>query len=92
MFNADIPEPTQEIFRQKLFKRLDYLNKSLANKHYLLGDFGVADAYLFTVLKWLPFFDIDIRNWMELASFMNRVEARPSVQAAIAAEEATLPV
>ncbi|WP_422776239.1 glutathione transferase GstA [Pseudomonas mediterranea] len=92
LFNADIPGSTQEIFRQKLFKRLDYLNKGLENKDYLLGDFGLADAYLFTVLKWLPFFNIDIKNWSELASFMNRIEARPSVRAAIAAEEATQPV
>ena len=92
LFNADIPESTKEIFRQKLFKRLDYLNKSLVNKDYLLGAFGLADAYLFTVLKWLPFFNIDVKDWPELASFMQRIEARPSVQAAIAAEEATQPV
>ncbi|KAE9644700.1 glutathione transferase GstA [Pseudomonas sp. PB106] len=92
LFNADIPEPTKEIFRQKLFKRLDYLNKKLVNKDYLLITFGLADAYLFTVLKWLPFFNIDVNDWPELGSFMTRVEARPSVQAAIAAEEATQPV
>ncbi|BCX67675.1 glutathione transferase GstA [Pseudomonas izuensis] len=92
LFNADIPESTKEIFRQKLFKRLDYLNKELVNKDYLLGTFGLADVYLFTVLKWLPFFNIDINDWPELASFMERIETRPSVQAAIAAEEATQPV
>ncbi|RMU36617.1 glutathione transferase GstA [Pseudomonas syringae group genomosp. 3] len=89
LFNAEIPEPTKEIFRQKLFQRLDYLNKELLGKDYLLGAFGLSDAYLFTVLKWLPFFNIDINAWSELASFMQRIEARPSVQAAMAAEEAT---
>ncbi|WP_413791675.1 MULTISPECIES: glutathione transferase GstA [unclassified Pseudomonas] len=92
LFNADIPESAKEIFRQKLFKRLDYLNKGLADKDYLLGAFGLADAYLFTVLKWLPFFNIDVKDWPQLASFMASIEARPSVQAAIAAEEATQPV
>jgi len=92
LFNADISESTKEIFRQKLFKRLEYLNKGLVNKEYLLGEFGLADAYLFTVLKWLPFFNIDVNDWPELASFMARIEARPCVQAAIAAEEATQPV
>jgi glutathione S-transferase len=89
LFNADIPEPTKAIFREKLFKRLDYLNGGLLQKDYLLGVFGLADAYLFTVLKWLPFFSIDVKHWPALASFMERVEARPSVKAAIAAEEAT---
>ncbi|NKF28290.1 glutathione transferase GstA [Pseudomonas sp. BGM005] len=92
LFNSDIPEPVKEIFRQKLFKRLDYLNRGLVQHDYLLGTFSLADAYLFTVLKWLPFFNIDIKTWPELASFMERIEARPSVQAAIAAEEATQPV
>ncbi|MFI8222212.1 glutathione transferase GstA [Pseudomonas sp. NPDC085632] len=92
LLNADIPEPTKDIFRQKLFKRLDYLNKQLIDKDYLLNAFGVADAYLFTVLKWLPFFNIDVNDWKALGTFMARIEARPSVQAAIAAEEATQPV
>ena len=89
LFNADIPEATKAIFRHTLFKRLDYLNGEMVQKDYLLGAFGLADAYLFTVLKWLPFFNIDVKHWPELASFMERVEARPSVKAAIAAEEAT---
>ncbi|MFC0710942.1 glutathione transferase GstA [Azorhizophilus paspali] len=92
LFNAEIPDPVKEIFRLKLFRRLDYLNNHLIQKDYLLGQFGLADAYLFTVLKWLPFFKIDIDNWPELATFMKRVEARPNVKAAIAAEEATQPV
>lgn len=92
LFNADIPEATRAIFRHTLFKRLDYLNGEMVQKDYLLGAFGLADAYLFTVLKWLPFFNIDVKHWPELASFMERVEARPSVKAAIAAEEATQPV
>lgn len=92
LFNADLPEPVKEIFRQKLFKRLGYLNNQLVQKDYLLNTFGLADAYLFTVLKWLPLFNIDINDWPELAAFMKRIEARPSVQAAMAAEAATQPV
>lgn len=89
LFNAEIPEATKDIFRQKLCKRLDYLNAGLGPQDYLLGAFGLADAYLFTVLNWLPFFDMDIKDWPALASFMERVAARPSVQAALAAEAAT---
>ncbi|MED7670600.1 glutathione transferase GstA [Pseudomonas moraviensis subsp. stanleyae] len=92
MFSAEIPEPVKAIFRQKLFKRLDYLNLHLDCKDYLMSSFGVADAYLFTVLTWLPTFDIDIAEWPALATYMQRIGARPSVVAAIAAEEATLPV
>lgn len=92
LFNADFPEATKAIFRQKLFKRFDYLSRMLTKQDYLMGTFGLADVYLFTVLKWLPFFNIDINDWPVLASFVEQIETRPSVQAAIAAEEATLPV
>ncbi|ROM72593.1 glutathione transferase GstA [Pseudomonas brassicacearum] len=92
LFNADIPEPTQAIFKQKLFKRFDYLTLALEEQDYLMGTFGLADGYLFTVLKWLPFFDIRIENWPVLAAYMARIETRPSVRAAIAAEAAASPV
>ncbi|WHS62678.1 glutathione transferase GstA [Pseudomonas sp. G2-4] len=89
LFNADIPESTKTIFKQKLFKRFDYLTLALEKQDYLMGTFGLADGYLFTVLKWLPFFNIDIENWPVLTAFMARIEARPSVRAAITAEAAT---
>lgn len=92
LFNAEIPEPTKTLFKQKLFKRLDYLSLALEEQDYLMGTFGLADGYLFSVLKWLPFFDIRIENWPVLAAYMERIEARPSVRAAMAAEAATSPV
>ncbi|MCY1524200.1 Glutathione S-transferase GST-6.0 [compost metagenome] len=92
LFNSDLPEEAKAIFRKKLFKRLDYLSQVIGEQDYLTGRFGVADAYLFTVLKWLPAFQIDIQKWPVLARFVQRMEKRPAVQAAIAAEEATAPV
>lgn len=92
LFNAQIPESVKTIFRYTLFKRLDYLNQQLSARDYLMSKFGVADAYLFTVLKWLPTFAIDIQDWPALASYMQRIGARPCVVAALAAEAATQPV
>jgi glutathione S-transferase len=54
----------------------------------LLGEFGVADAYLYTVLSWLQHFSIDIKRWPALAQFMDRIGARATVKAALAAEQA----
>ncbi|UVM29986.1 glutathione transferase GstA [Pseudomonas sp. B21-021] len=92
LFSSEIPETTKTIFKHKLFKRLDYLNRILATQPFLMQAFGVADAYLFTVLKWLPTFSIAIEDWPALANYMTRIGERPSVRAAIAAEEATQPV
>ncbi|RON96636.1 glutathione transferase GstA [Pseudomonas fluorescens] len=92
LFDAQMPQASKVIFTQKLFKRLDYLNRRLVDQDYLLGTFGVADAYLFSVLTWLPSFDIDLQHWPALAAHSRRIAARPSVVAAIAAEAATQPV
>ena len=92
LFDAQIPQATKAIFTDKLFKRLDYLNHRLADQDYLLGAFGVADAYLFSVLTWLPGFNLDLQDWPALAAHSRRIATRPSVVAAIAAEAATQPV
>ncbi|MDT4816554.1 Glutathione S-transferase GST-6.0 [compost metagenome] len=92
LFSSYLPEEAKAIFREKLFRRLDYLSQLLGEQDYLTGGFGIADPYLFTVLKWLPAFQIDIQKWPVLARFVQRMEKRPAVQAAIAAEEATAPV
>ncbi|QCR35618.1 glutathione transferase GstA [Nissabacter sp. SGAir0207] len=93
LFNSELPEEVQSLFRRKLFTRLDYLAERLAEQDYLMpGEFSVADAYLFTVLQWLPVFNIDVQQWPALAAFIARIKTRPAVQAALAAEEASAPV
>lgn len=93
LFNSELPEEVQSLFRRKLFTRLDYLAERLAEQDYLMpGEFSVADAYLFTVLQWLPVFNIDVQQWPALAAFITRIKTRPAVQAALAAEEASAPV
>ena len=54
---------------------------------YLMGDkFTVADAYLFTVLRWSSRIDIDLAKWPNLKAYVDRVAARPKVQEALKAE------
>ena len=48
--------------RENLGKRLEWVDKQLAGKQYLMGDaFTVADAYLFTVLRWSGRVKLDLR-------------------------------
>lgn len=89
LFSSDIPENVKDIIKEKFYRRLDCLDATLTGKEYLLGEFGVADAYLYTVLSWLPHFSIDIKRWKALARFMDRIGARATVRAARAAEAAT---
>ncbi len=54
------PDAYKDISRENLGKRFDWIDKQLTGKQYLMGDkFSVADAYVFTVLRWSPRVNID---------------------------------
>src|SRR5262249_2919026 len=73
--------------KENLGKRFDWLDKQLAGKQYLMGDkFTVADAYLFTVLRWAARIDMDLGKWPNLKAYVDRVAARPNVQEPLKAE------
>ncbi|WP_273820319.1 MULTISPECIES: glutathione transferase GstA [Pseudomonas] len=87
LFNVTIPEEVKAIFRTRLFQRFDLLENTLAKQDYLLeGDFSVADAYLFTVMRWNRFFAIDLAPWPALVRFMTRIGERPNVKLALEVE------
>ncbi len=81
------PEDTKAAIRDKLGLRLGHVAKHLASRQYLVGDhFTVADAYLYTILTWTRIAGIDLAAWPVLAAYRERVQQRPAVQAARAAE------
>lgn len=87
LFQDTIPDEVKALFKATLFKRFAILVQTLERQDYLLGaQFSVADAYLFVVLRWAGFFDIDLQQWPALAKFQQRVGERPAVIAALAAE------
>lgn len=87
LFNAALADDAKGYFRERLFKRFDLLQETLAHQDYLMGaSFSVVDAYLFTVLGWCRFFAIDLSAWPALPAYVKRISARPAVQAALRAE------
>jgi glutathione S-transferase len=87
IFRPTTPEEFKKISKENLAKRLDWIDKQLAGKQYLTGDkFTVADAYLFTVLRWSPRIEFDLSKWKNVQAFMDRVAARPKVRDAMVAE------
>ena len=87
LFNPSLPEDVKSIYREKLFRRFNYLQEQLNGKTYLMGStFSVADAYLFTVLGWCKFFSIDLNCWPLLSAYMARINTRPAVQSALLTE------
>lgn len=87
LFRPDTPEEFKPIARQALEKKFQYIEEELTDKQWILGlRFTVADAYLFTVLRWAYAIKLDMSGFEHIASYMERVKARPGVAAALAAE------
>jgi glutathione S-transferase len=87
LFDANAPDASKAFSRGRLEKRLDYLNKSLGGALFLVGEhFTVADAYLFTVLGWGRFVDVDLARWPHLSSYAGRIGIRPKVLDTLKAE------
>ena len=81
------PDATKEAQRAKLASRFDLIAKTLSAQPYLTGErFGIADAYLFTMLNWAPMLKFDLAPWPALQAFLARVAARPAVHAVLVAE------
>ncbi len=73
--------------RDRLARHFGELDRLFARQDFLGGDrFGVADAYAFTILSWSAFLMISLKPYPALAAYLDRVAARPQVQAALAAE------
>lgn len=93
LFNKELPDSVRDTFEARLFKRFDSIDATLAKHLYLMGDdFTVADTYLFAVLSWMPSLGIDLGRWINVARYMQRIGARPSVIAARAREAEIPPV
>jgi glutathione S-transferase len=87
LFNPAMPNEYKDAVKKALASRqLPYLEKALADRDYLMGDFTVADGYLFTVLNWTNLHKIDLSAFPNISAFMKRVAARPAVQEAMKAE------
>lgn len=86
LFRADSPDGEKELAVTKLKKRFAYVDGALAGKEYLLGDFSIADAYCYTILRWSTRGNIDLSVFPNISAFMKRMEAREGVATALKEE------
>jgi len=71
----------------KGLSRLDYLDRYLEGREFLLDHFSVADAYLVTVINWtMATPPIELAKWPNVKAYHDRLRQRPSVAKAIAEE------
>ncbi len=85
--NEEAQNDIRKVFvEQRLAPRWVQLSEKLGDRDYLLGEFSVADAYLYTVLTWAQKTKQEIPA--NLQAFMQRMEARPAVQRVLEKEDA----
>lgn len=87
LFKPDSTDDMRERARKMLALRFDHVARHLEGREFLAGSqFGVADAYLFTVLGWTDFLKFSLADWPQLQDFRARVAQRPAVQQAMREE------
>ena len=88
LFDAKMPQEAKMRALEKGGSRLAYLNSHLEGREFLLDRFGVADAYLFTVLNWKIATPVDFEAWPAVGAYYARLKQRPSIARALAEEHA----
>ena len=86
LFSSSLPDDYRKTIHDRLAGRLAFVAKSLGDKPYLMGDgFTVADGYMLYVLRvWNRFYPNELPA--PLSAYLARLNERPSVKAALAAE------
>ena len=88
LFHPGRTEAEKEAARQTVAKKFEWLESRLADgRTYLTGSsFTVADAYAFVVANWSHVTGVSLGSWPKLKAYVERIAARPSVQATMQAE------
>ena len=87
LFHKETADSTRQAVREKLKQRFGDLQARLHGREWLVGGrFTVADAYGFTILSWAPMVGMSLAAWPAVVAWLDRIRARPHVQAALRAE------
>ncbi len=87
LWHPNLPDESRVQVLATVGKRLDLVALPLARHPYLGGEsFGIADAYLYTMLNWHRFLKFELDRWPVLIEFQARVAARPAVAEALKVE------
>jgi glutathione S-transferase len=87
IFSSKTTPEHKEWARKNASPMLDYLERHLSGRAYLLGDrFTVPDAYLFWALFIAPHGKLSLEPYPALRAYVDRIRGRASVAAALAYE------
>lgn len=87
MFHKETADSTRQAVKEKLAARFAELDARFARQSHLAGEaFSAADVYAFVILRWAPMLGMSFKAYPHLQAWMQRIAARPAVQATLAAE------
>ena len=86
LFNPAITEDVKTHHRNQAAKKLTYLEDHLiSNKLFSIGSsFTIADVYLYIVLTWTKYLNIDLAPYPRTKAYFERIGALENVQGAFA--------
>ncbi|PWC14078.1 glutathione transferase GstA [Brenneria roseae subsp. americana] len=87
IFRRGTPETYKELLIEYLQVKFRYINLVLSEQNYLVANrFSIADAYLFTVMRWAQSLKLDMFRYPALAAYLDHMAERPSVAMALKIE------
>ncbi|MEM7060363.1 MAG: glutathione binding-like protein [Pseudomonadota bacterium] len=88
LFSEESTEAEKTAAERKVASKFDYLEAELSDGRDFLveNQFSVADAYTFVLANWANVKGIDLGAWPNLVRYVDRIAARPAIQAAMKAE------
>ena len=86
MFNPALPSEVKDVFKSRVTGKFKYVDEKLAGQDFLMGQFSVADGYLYVMLRWADMLGVDLSAMKNLMAFKERMAGRPNVQAALKKE------
>ncbi len=85
LFNPATTDARKQEVKEYLAKRFTIVTAQLGKTPFITGDqFSVADAYLFTVLSWARYVNVELPQ--PLQDYVGRIFQRPAVQQALKEE------
>jgi glutathione S-transferase len=81
------PDAFKATVRERMYERFQLVEDGLAKNSFIAGDsFSIADAYLFTVIRWTKYLKFDMSRFNRIDKFMSTMAKRESVMKAMKAE------
>lgn len=87
LWHKETADSTRKAVKDRLALRFAEIDQVLARRDFIAGNgFTIADAYAFTILRWAPMLGMSLKAYPRLDAYLQRIAARPAVQAAMQAE------